>query len=282
MASEETGRDDIKVALITGAGTGFGLATALRFIQNGVAVVGTGRRADKLQDLVVQAGDRADLVATLAADITADETPAEAVALAIAKFGRLDYLVNNAGFGSPKPLHESNDRFIDASLDLMLRAPLRLTREALPHLGSGACIINVSSTFGLIGGLRAGTYAVVKAGLIGLTRHLAAQYGSIGIRCNAVAPGVIATGMMIDRLKDETVKRMNYDMTPAEGWGTPEDVAATITFLCSGDARWINGQVIAIDGGWSTTKYMSEQALIAERQDVAPTFTHSGRPLPEA
>lgn len=272
----------MKVALITGAGTGLGLATALRFVRSGVAVVGVGRRADKLAELVDLAGDHADLVATLAIDITSDGGPAAAVAHAVGSFGKLDYLVNNAGFGSPKPLHESDDQFIDDSLDLMLRAPLRLIRDALPLLGSGASIINISSTFGLVGGLRAGTYAAAKAGLLGLTRHVAAQYGSIGIRCNAVAPGVIATDMMIERLKDETVRRMNYDVTPAQGWGTAEDVAATITFLCSEDARWINGQVIAVDGGWSTTKYMSEHALVAERREVTPGFTHSGRPLPEA
>ena len=272
----------MKVALITGAGTGIGLATALRFARSGVAVAGIGRRPDKLEELTRQAGEHADLIATLALDITSESGPSTAVELALGKFGRLDYVVNNAGFGSPKPLHESDDRFIDDSLDLMLRAPLRLIRDALPALSSGASIVNISSTFGLVGGLRAGTYAAVKSGLLGLTRHVAAQYGNVGIRCNAVAPGVIATDMMIERLQDEQVRRLNFDLTPAEGWGTAEDVAATITFLCSEDARWINGQVIAVDGGWSTTKYMSEKALVAERQEMTPGFTHSGRPLPEA
>ena len=252
------------VALITGAGTGIGLATALRFLQDGIAVVGVGRRPEPLAELQRLAGDKADRVAVLSADVTAGDTPRRAVELAMSAFGRLDYLVNNAGAGSPKPLHESDDAFIDESLDLMLRAPIRLTREALTVMGSGGAIVNISSTFGLIGGMRAGTYAAVKAGIIGLTRHLAVQYGSQGIRANAVAPGVIATDMTRDRLNDERLRRMNFDMTPAEGWGEPEDVAAAICFLCSPDARWINGQTLAVDGGWSTTKFLSQKALEAD------------------
>jgi meso-butanediol dehydrogenase/(S,S)-butanediol dehydrogenase/diacetyl reductase len=71
---------------------------------------------------------------------------------------------------------------------------------------------------------------------------------------------------------------MNYDMTPAHGWGTADDVARTIRFLCSADSRWINGQVIAVDGGWSSTKYLSEKALLAKREEAPLTFTHSGKP----
>jgi meso-butanediol dehydrogenase/(S,S)-butanediol dehydrogenase/diacetyl reductase len=255
----------MRVALITGAGTGIGRATALRFLRDGVAVVGVGRRPEPLAELQRLAGENANRVAVLAADVTADDTPKQAVQAAISAFGRLDYLINNAGAGSPRPLHESDDAFIDESLDLMLRAPIRLTREALTVMGSGAAIVNVSSTFGLIGGMRAGTYAAVKAGIIGLTRHLAAQYGSQGIRSNAVAPGVIATEMTAGRLDNERVRRMNQEMTPAEGWGQPEDVASAIGFLCSRDARWINGQVLAVDGGWSTTKFLTEDALAADR-----------------
>ncbi len=257
----------MKVALITGAGTGIGLATALRFVRDGVAVVAVGRRSDPLADLVRRAGPRADLVAPLSLDITGEDAPARAVALAVSRFGRLDYLINNAGAGSPRPLHESDDAFIDASLDLMLRAPLRLTREALTVMTSGGAVINVSSTFGLVGGMRAGTYAAVKAGLIGLTRHLAAQYGSQGLRANAVAPGVVATEMTQGRLDDERVRRMNREMTPAQGWGEADDVAAAICFLCSPDARWINGQVLAVDGGWSSTKFLSKRGLNSEWSD---------------
>jgi NAD(P)-dependent dehydrogenase (short-subunit alcohol dehydrogenase family) len=264
----------MKVALITGAGSGIGLATALAFLRAGVAVVGVGRRAERLAALEAQA----ETVATLAADITAEDAPERAVALAITRFGRLDYLVNNAGAGSPKPVHETDDALLDRTLDLMLRAPFRLTRSALAVMGSGGSIVNVSSTYALVGGLRGGAYSAAKAGLLGLTSHVACQYGNAGIRCNAVAPGVIPTEMTAHRLQDEGFRRMNHDMTPAQGWGTAEDVANVIEFLCSERGRWINGQVIAVDGGWSATKFLSEAALTAQRIETPPGFTHSGKP----
>ena len=267
----------MKTALVTGAGTGIGLATALAFVREGVAVVGVGRRQDKLDALVHAAGAQADLVATLSADVTADDAPARAVALAMSRFGRLDYLVNNAGAGSPKPVHETSDEALDSMLGLMLRSPFRFTREAIAVMQSGSSIVNISSTFALVGGLRGGAYSAAKAGLTGLTTHVAAQYGSFGIRCNALAPGVIVTDMTRTRLEDERFRRMNFDMTPSKGLGEPEDVANAILFLCSDKSRWINGQVIAIDGGWSATKFLTEEALTAERKAVPPGFTHSGK-----
>jgi NAD(P)-dependent dehydrogenase (short-subunit alcohol dehydrogenase family) len=270
----------MKVSLITGAGTGIGLASALAFLKAGVAVVGVGRRPDKLGALEKAAGAQVDRVATLAIDVTRNDAPEQAVALAMSRFGRLDYLVNNAGVGSPKPVHETDDAMLDRSLDLMLRAPFRFIRQALTVMQSGASIVNVSSTYALLGGLRGGAYSAAKAGLLGLTTHVACQYGSSGIRCNAVAPGVIPTDMTNHRLQDEGFRRMNYDMTPAEGWGTVDDVAHMIVFLCSDQARWVNGQVIAVDGGWSSTKFLSEAALSAQRTPVTPTFTHSGKPRP--
>ncbi len=272
----------MKVALITGAGSGIGLATALKFLETGAAVVGVGRRPEALAELLRLAGPRSDRVATLSIDITADDAPARSVALATERFGRLDCLVNNAGMGQPRPIHDSSDELIDDSLDLMLRAPIRLTREALRAMGPGSSIVNVSSTYALVGGLRGGTYSAVKAGLLGLTSHVACQYGSSGVRCNAVAPGVIPTDMTRKRLDDPMFKRLNVDLTPALGWGTVEDVAAPIVFLCSEEARWINGQVLAIDGGWSSTRFMTEAALAAEHVPVEPVFTHSGKPRPLA
>ncbi|MET0743893.1 MAG: SDR family oxidoreductase [Microvirga sp.] len=269
----------MKVCLITGAGSGIGRATALAFAASGVAVLGVGRDREKLENLERDAAGKEGRLVTLAIDVTLDEAPERAVAHAVSQFGRLDYLVNNAGIGSPKPVHETDDAMLDMSLDLMLRSPFRFIREALKVMGSGSSIVNVSSTYALLGGLRGGAYSAAKAGLLGLTTHVAAQYGSSGVRCNAVAPGVIPTPMTFHRLEDEGFRRMNYDMTPAEGWGTADDVANVIVFLCSDGARWVNGQVLAIDGGWSSTKFLSEMALTARRTDVEPTFRHSGKPV---
>jgi NAD(P)-dependent dehydrogenase (short-subunit alcohol dehydrogenase family) len=94
--------------------------------------------------------------------------------------------------------------------------------------------------------------------------HIAAQYGAAGIRCNAVAPGVIPTPMTHHRLEDERFRKMNIEMTPSQRMGSVDDIASTVTFLCSQGASFINGQTIVVDGGWSTTKYLSDFALSSE------------------
>ncbi|TKT78376.1 SDR family oxidoreductase [Aquamicrobium sp. LC103] len=270
----------MRVALITGASSGIGLATARLFLANGVAVVGIARDAGKLAAMKrTLSGSEAPLE-TLAVDATEEDAPRRAVDLALQSFGRLDHLVNNAGIGSPKPVHETDDETLDYFLDLMLRAPFRFCRQALTAFGAEATIVNVSSTYSLLGGLRGGAYSAAKGGINALTTHLACQYGSSGVRASTVAPGVIPTPMTQHRLQDEGFRRMNYDMTPAARMGTVEDVAHAIHFLSSPASGWINGQVLAVDGGWSSTKFLTEDALTAERRMVAPGFSHSGKPRP--
>lgn len=269
---------DQPVALITGASSGIGQATARTFLENGVHVVGVARDPAKLDNAAEGLTGLPARFAPVALDVTADDSPARAVAQAIDTFGRLDHLVNNAGIGSPAPVHETDDDTLDQFLNIMLRAPFRLAREALTAFGDTATIVNVSSTYAILGGLRGGAYSAAKAGLNGLTLHMAAQYGAAGIRSNAVAPGVIPTPMTEHRLGVEAFRRMNHDMTPAARWGQVEDVAQAIWFLSSPASGWINGQVLAVDGGWTATKYLSEEALTAPREPTCPDWTHSGRP----
>ena len=268
----------MRVALITGASSGIGLATARRFLNAGIAVVGIARDPEKLAAMERELAGLEAPVATLAIDATDSEAPQRAVGLALERFGRLDHLVNNAGVGSPKPVHETDDETLDYFLDLMLRSPFRFCREALKAFGPKATIVNISSTYSLVGGLRGGAYSAAKGGINALTTHLACQYGSSGIRSNAVAPGVVATPMTFHRLADERFRRMNVDMTPSTRLGLPEDIAEAIYFLSSPASNWINGQVLAVDGGWSTTKFLTEEALTAERTMATPEWTHSGRP----
>lgn len=265
------------VALITGASSGIGLTTARTFLENGVAVVGIGRDVDKLSQAEIAFAPLPAPFTPLSLDITDQDAPSRAIGVALDTYGRLDHLVNNAGVGSPQPVHETDDAALDMFLNLMLRAPFRLAREALKAFGDCATIVNVSSTYSLVGGLRGGAYSAAKAGLNGLTLHMAAQYGSAGVRTNAVAPGVIPTPMTEHRLEVEAFRRMNHDMTPSQRWGRPEDVAQAIWFLSSPASGWINGQVLAVDGGWSATKYLSEEALTAPRDKITPDWSHSGR-----
>ena len=250
----------MQVAVVTGASSGIGFGCVTQLAKMGMAVVGAGRDPNKLAALEKAVGDPAR-IATLAVDLTQQDAPKRIVDLAIARWGHIDFLVNNAGVGSPKPLHETDDANLDYFLGLMLRAPFRLAREVLPHMQPGSAIINVTSTFAVVGGLRGGAYSAAKGGLTALTTHIACQYGAQGIRCNAVAPGVIRTPMTEHRLQDERFRKMNQEMTPHQRMGTVEDIASTVAFLCSPGGSFINGQTIVVDGGWSSTKYLSNFAL---------------------
>lgn len=250
----------MQVAVITGASGAIGFGCATKLAEMGMAVLATGRNENKLAELAQNIGDPGR-VATLAVDLTDDDAPKRIVDAAVGRWAHIDFLINNAGVGSPKPLHETDDETLDHSLGLMLRAPFRLARDVLPHMRPGAAIINITSTFAVVGGLRGGAYSAAKGGLTALTTHIACQYGAQGIRCNAVAPGVIQTPMTESRLQDERFRRLNTEMTPHQRLGTVDDVASTVAFLCSPGGSFINGQIIVVDGGWSATRYLSDFAL---------------------
>lgn len=252
-----------QVAIVTGASSGIGFGCATKLAGVGMAVLGTGRDPERLAELEKAIDDPAR-VATVAVNLTSDDAPQRIAQSALDRWGRIDFLINNAGVGSPKPLHETDDASLDYFLGLMLRAPFRLAREVIPHMRSGSAIINVTSTFAVVGGLRGGAYSAAKGGLASLTRHIACQYGPQGIRCNAVAPGVTLTPMVATRLSDERFRKINTEMTPYPRLGEVDDIASTVAFLCSDGASFINGQEIVVDGGWTSTKYLSDFALNAK------------------
>ncbi|HET8709981.1 MAG TPA: SDR family oxidoreductase [Spongiibacteraceae bacterium] len=247
-------------AIITGAGSGIGLGSAVLLANAGFTILGVGRDQQKLADLEAAIGD-SKKVATLSIDVTEEDAPKRIVETALNRFGEITALINNAGIGRPKPLLEVDDEMLDYCISLMLRAPFRLAREVIPHMKLGSAIINVTSTFAVIGGMHGGAYSACKAGLTGLTQHIACKYGPRGIRCNAVAPGVTPTPMTEGRYEDAAFQKMNNEMTPYPRLGKVEDMAATIAFLCSPGGEFINGQTIVVDGGWTSTKYLSDFGL---------------------
>lgn len=253
----------MKVAIVTGASSGIGLCCVTQLIDAGMHVLGVGRDEAKLAELA-QTVEDPERVATVAIDLTRDEAPKRIVDAALSRWGQIDFLVNNAGIGSPKPLHETDDATLDHFLGVMLRAPFRLARDVIVHMKAGSAIINITSTFAVVGGLRGGAYSAAKGGMTALTTHIACQYGASGIRCNAVAPGVIPTPMTEHRLNDERFRKINLEMTPMNRMGSVEDIASTVVFLCSPGGSFINGQTIVVDGGWSSTKYLSDFALTSE------------------
>ena len=255
---------DKPVILVTGASSGIGEGVARRFASGGYRVVLVARRRERLERLASELAPTTG-VEIVVADVTAKDAAERSVAAAMTAFGRLDCLVNNAGSGKWAPVGDTTDEMMDEVIETSLKAPFRFARAALRVMGRDASIINVGSTFGLVGGLNGGVYCAVKAGLVGLTQALAVDYGPRGIRANLVAPGVVKTEMTQRNWDTEEFKRKNQEMTPFHRIGTVEDVANVIFFLASKEGSYIQAQTIALDGGWSKTKYLSHEARFGER-----------------
>ena len=246
----------MQVAIVTGASSGIGFGCATKLAQMGMAVLGVGRDENRLAELAKaleeSTGDP-ERVATLAVDLIGDDAPRRIVDLAVTRWGHIDFLINNAGVGNPKPLDETDDETLDYSLNLMLRAPFRLARDVLPHMPPGSAIINVTSTFAVVGGLRGGAYSAAKGGLIAMTVDMAYSHGRQGIRVNAVAPGHITTPMVMSvsapGARAEFMNTMRSEAgllgTPGTGW----DVGWAAAFLASDEARWITGVTLPVESG---------------------------------
>ena len=248
------------VVIITGASAGIGDAIARRFATGGWNLVAVARRAERLQQLADDLRGTAEVTIVIG-DVADPAIPDQAVAAAMETFGRLDALINNAGSGKWAQVQDTDDTTLDEVIDTSLKAPFRFARAALGSMEAGSSIINIGSVFGIVSGMAGGAYSTVKAGLIGLTQALAADYGAKGIRTNLVAPGVIRTDMTDGHWESDYFRRTNHEVTPFHRDGTAADVANTVFFLASPEGSYINGQTLAVDGGWSTTKYISPIAL---------------------
>ena len=239
-----------KVALVTGAARGIGLASAQWFLDHGYAVALLDIDAVTLHAAAAALAP-ADRVLALPADVRDPQQVTQALAAVQARFGRLDALVNNAGIAVFKPLQDTRfDEWRDV-LATNLDGPFLCTQAAVPLMlqHGGGAVVNIAS----ISGLRASTlrvaYGTSKAALIHLTKQQAAELGDIGIRVNCIAPGPVDTAMA-KLVHSAEIRRDYHDSIPLGRYGTPEEIAAGIGFLCSDAASYINGQTLAVDGGF--------------------------------
>jgi 3-oxoacyl-[acyl-carrier protein] reductase len=244
-------RFDGKSALVTGASRGIGRAIAVEFAKRGADVALLGRDVAALEETAsLCAAARAGAVAHLfACDVTNQASVDEAVAETVARFGRLDCAVANAGQSIDALLLRLKAETVDRLLDVNLKSAFYLcaaVAKPMMKQRSGAIVL-VSSIVGITGNAGQSAYAASKAGLIGLCKSVAKELGSRNIRVNAVAPGLIETAMtqkMPDAAREYLMKQAALGRP-----GTPEDVSGAVAFLCSDVAGYITGQTLVVDGG---------------------------------
>lgn len=242
-----------KTAIITGAARGIGLAIAKQFLADGWNV-GLLDILDEELNAAIADIAMPDQTLALVTDISNPEAVEAAVAATVEKFGGLNAVVNNAGIATFKPIRETSYEDWSSMLAVNLSGPFLMVQAATDHLikaGNGA-VVNITS----ISGFRASTlrvaYGVSKAGLVQLTKQQAVELGEFGIRVNGVAPGPIATDMS-KRVHTDEIKAAYHDAIPLNRFGTENEIANMVLFMCSDKASYMTGQIVAVDGGFEST-----------------------------
>lgn len=239
-----------KTAFITGASRGIGKAIALAMADNGanIAVICSSNMeaAEETCREIRERGVEAD---AFLCDVADFDSVGEAVKAAIARFGKIDIVVNNAGVTRDALVLTMKQADFDKVIDTNLKGSFHVIKQFAASMlkQRSGVIINIASVSGMMGNPGQANYSAAKAGMIGLTKTIAKEFAPRGIRCNAIAPGFIATDMtakLSDKAREDAVA-----VIPLKRMGTPEDIAATAVFLASDQAAYITGEVIKVDGG---------------------------------
>ncbi len=264
---------DGRSAIVTGSARGIGRATAELLAAQGASVLINDLDADVAEQA---AKEIAGETAVFAGDLTKGDTPEQLVATAIDAFGKIDIIVNNAGYTIDAPIHKMSDEQFQAMLDIHLVVPFKVIRAAAPHLREPAKqereegnevfrkIVNVSSISGTMGNAGQANYSSAKAGVTGLTKTLAKEWGQFKVNVNAVAFGFIETRLTAAKQEDNTMeiggekvqlgipeqlRQMASMLIPLGRPGTPEEAAGGVFFLCSPWSNYVHGQVLNVTGG---------------------------------
>jgi NAD(P)-dependent dehydrogenase (short-subunit alcohol dehydrogenase family) len=235
-----------KVAIVTGAASGIGLATAKRFADEGARVVIADLDQKKSDDAAKQITSAGGLEAVgIACDVSDEAAVEHTVTQAFERFGRLDIVVNNAGLMVFKPIVEQNGEDFLKILNVDLLGAFYFTKQAFIRMKPGSAIVNVSSVHAVETEPLVASYAAAKAALLSLTRSAALEGTPLGIRVNAILPGAVDTPMLWN---NPNVVSGAEKIVPAD-LGKPEDIAATIAYLASDDAKFVQGAALRVDGG---------------------------------
>jgi NAD(P)-dependent dehydrogenase (short-subunit alcohol dehydrogenase family) len=236
-----------KAVLVTGGGSGIGLATAQAFAAAGARVVVADVDAERAQSAVAELGERGLAVR---ADMSVARQVEALVAAALERFGAIDCFHNNAGIGGePAELHELTEAQWARVMDVNLRGAWLGLKHVLPHMRARrrGAVVNTASVAGRSGSARLAPYCASKAGVLALTQVAAIENAHLGIRVNAVAPGLVATPLLAGADGE------SGGPFPAGRLGAPEEVAAAVVWLCSDAASFVNGTALTVDGGWTST-----------------------------
>jgi len=226
------------------------LATAHAFCQEGAKIIVFGRRKEKLEKAVEKLGGSAIFVQ---GDMTNNNDLDKLINKTLHNFKKIDILVNNAGLFNGSPLHEISDSQWDEIMDINIRSVFQLTRRVLPVMLSQkyGSIIHISSILGLIAVPQVAAYNVSKGALNQFSRSIAVEYGSSGIRSNSICPGLIATDMTADLMKDADLMKEWSKEYPIGRFGKPEDVANACLYLASDESSFVTGITLPVDGGFT-------------------------------
>jgi 3-oxoacyl-[acyl-carrier protein] reductase len=238
-----------RISLITGASQGIGEAIALAFAREGATTVLVDIQKAKLEAVAAKIAAFGGRAAVREADVSKFDQAAAAVESVLAEFKKIDHLINNAGITRDNLLMRMKEDEWDAVMAVNLKGVFNFSKAAIRSMlgAREGRIVNLASVVGQMGNAGQTNYSAAKAGLIGFTKSLAREVASRGITVNAVAPGYIATPMTENL--PEPVKKMFLDIIPLQRFGTPDEVASAVKFLCSDEAGYITGHVLQLNGG---------------------------------